>query len=404
MNPATLHQELSRRLSAEDHIPFAQFMELALYWPNGGYYARPRQGGQDFYTAPAAHPAFGALLVLQLEEMWRILGRPTPFVVLEPGAGWGHLALDVTSYACHLDPAFTQALRYVAIDRAAHPMPGPGALAHWVKASGVPLRGVTGCILANELFDAMPVHRLVMRGGHLRETFVISRQGRLSDVEGEPSTPALTERLSSEGVALAEGQQAEVCLALEPWLEEASHALERGFFLILDYGHPAQELYSPWRVGGTLRCYYMHTVSSSPYDYPGGQDITAHVDFTALVAAGQRCGLESYPLVTQGDFLRNLGLPMLVRRLAAAGVGQVRRDANRMAMLELARRGGMGDFRVLIQSKGVPPARLTGLEGPAPAWKERMVPLPLPLLDGLHLDLMAARYPHAAQDFEDLWR
>ena len=272
-----------------------------------------------------------------------------------------------------------------------------------MKSDGLPLRGVTGCILSNELFDAMPVHRIVMRGGRLLEVSVTLDRGRIAEVEGSPSTIGLEKRLADEGITLAEGQRAEVCLAVEPYLKEASQALERGFVLTVDYGHPAPELYSPARKGGTLRCYYQHTVSASPYDYPGGQDITAHVDFTALAAIGAKHGLESYPLITQGAFLRNLGLLEFQRRLAGAGLGGSERDANRMAMLEIARQGGMGDFKVLVQSKGVPKTRLTGLEGPSPAWKKRLARLPLPLLDARHLAVMAARYPHTVMGLDEVW-
>ncbi len=394
---------MADRFAKQGRLTFAEYMELALYWPGGGYYARPRTAGHDYFTAPAAHPAFGALLALQLEEMWETLGRPADFVVLEPGAGWGHLARDVAGYAGHLSPRFASALRYVAIDRVAAMPANLPSTVQWLRAAGVPLRHVTGVVLSNELFDALPVHRVVVRNGSLREVYVINDQGRLADAEGEPSSPALAQRLAEEGIALAEGQQAEVCLALAPWLREASDALERGFLLTIDYGHTAAELYGPQRLKGTLRCYFQHTVSASPYDYPGGQDITAHVDFTALERMGARHGLESYPLVRQGAFLRNLGLGDLQRRLTVADLRQGRRDANRMAMLEIARSGSMGDFRVLVQRKNAPASRLTGLEGPLPAWKERLARLPLPLLDDAHLEVMAARYPHLAGSYEDLW-
>lgn len=404
MEPTTLLLELKRRISTQGKITFAEFMELALYWPRGGYYAQSRAAGADFFTAPAAHPAFGALLSLQLEELWHTLGSPAPFVVVEPGAGWGHLAGDSIAYAQHLEPAFAASLHYIAIDRAARPPEGILPLVHWVQSQGLSLRGITGCIVSNELFDAMPVHRVVIRDGRLREVYVTFKDGKLAEEEDNPTTPALEHRLIDEGITLAEGQKAEVCLALNPWVQEASQTLERGYLLTVDYGHPASALYAPARTGGTLRCYYQHTVSASPYDYPGGQDITAHVDFTALAALGKRYGLESYPLITQGEFLRNLGLLDFQRRLANAGLPQPERDANRMAMLELARPGGMGDFKVLVQRKGAPEARLAGMVGPSPAWKDRLARLPLPLLTARHLAILAARYPQTTQNFDALWR
>ena len=186
---------------------------------------------------------------------------------------------------------------------------------------------------------------------------------------------------------------------------DTSAALERGFILTIDYGHAAQELYSRQRFQGTLRCYYQHTLAANPYVRVGEQDITAHVDFTAVANLGTRYGLRNQPLQTQTSFLSNLGLRTFQRRLAAFGLGQRERDANRMAMLELARPGGMGDFKVLVQSKNVDIPAMTGVHGASDEWRERVagLPLPLPLRDGEHLSLMEARYPHMAQNWEEGW-
>ncbi|MBI4340098.1 MAG: SAM-dependent methyltransferase [Chloroflexi bacterium] len=400
----SLDEELDRRLAAGGRMTFAQLMELALYWPRGGYYARPREAGRDYFTAPEAHPAFGALLALQLEEMWVRLGRPSSFTVAEQGAGGGALARDVTAYTRRLDEAFQEALRYVAVDLGWTPASEPGGLVRWVKASGLPFRGITGCILSNELLDALPVHRVVMRGGRLRELWVAREDGDLREVEGELSSSAVAAFLEDEGVALGEGQRAEVCLALEPWVEGVTQALERGYVLTVDYGHPAKQLYSLERSRGTLRCYYRNTLSANPYVHVGRQDMTAHVDFTAAARLGTRHGLVSAPLASQAAFLRNLGLGTLQRRLSSLGLPQRERDANSMALLELARPGGMGDFKVLVQGKGAPLDRLAGLGGGSPPWRERLASLPLPLLDSAHLSLLEGRYPHAGQPWEELWR
>ncbi|MCZ6789652.1 MAG: SAM-dependent methyltransferase [Chloroflexi bacterium] len=388
---------LKERIAVRGPVSFSEFMELALYWPHGGYYseAASERHPADFFTAPAAHPAYGALLSLQLEEMWQVLGRPPLFAIVEPGAGTGLLSLDILRYAQYLDPEFQRAVRYCAIDRSPrHRL--PGAVLEWIRAVGVPLRGLTGCVLSNELLDAFPVHRVTVREGRLQELFVGYKDGQFVEVIGEPSTAALSARLEAEGVTLAEGQRAEICLALEPWIQDAAASLERGFVLTVDYGHPAQALYAPERRGGSLRCYYRHTLSGNPYDRVGAQDITAHVDFTAVTALGERHGLSSHGLESQRVFLANLGLAGLQRKLTGQGLRQQERDANRMGMLELGRAGGMGEFKVLVQSKGIDEARLTGLEGGSSAWSRRLEELPLPLLGEEHLKLMEARYPHTA--------
>ena len=397
MTRPSLQDILLQRISEHGRITFAEFMELALYWPNGGYY--PRLGAaappQDYYTAPMAHPAFGALIALQLEEMWRLLDESSPFTVVEQGAGTGRLAADIRDFSQHLDSSFHGSLQYLAVDRAAAGTPSS------VEDAGV--SSIVGCILSNELLDAFPVHRVTVRDGKLREIYLTSQQDRLVELLDDVSTDDIPARLESEDVHLAEGQVAEVCLALEPWVRQAATMLQSGFVLTIDYGHPAADLYDIRRSQGTLRCYYRHTLSGDPYQHIGEQDITAHVDFTAVASLGQRYGLEPYPLLSQANFLNNLGLPLFMDRLYSEDLGQRERDANRMAMLDLVRPGGMGDFKALVQRKGTACHRLSGVHGASKEWEQRVRGLPLPRLSGQHVDLLAARYPHASEDWGGVW-
>ena len=186
------------------------------------------------------------------------------------------------------------------------------------------------------------------------------QEDRLVELLDDVSTDDIRARLESEDIYLAEGQVAEVCLELEPWARQAAMMLQRGFVLTIDYGYPSVDLYDVQRSQGTLRCYYRHTLTGNPYEHIGEQDITAHVDFTAVASLGQQYGLEPYPLLSQASFLNNLGLSLLMERLHSEDLGQRERDANRMAMLELARPGGMGDFKVLVQRKGTACHRLSG--------------------------------------------
>ncbi len=405
MHP-TLEETLTRRIAEQGKITFAEFMDLALYWPTGGYYTRMGTSGADtdYFTAPSAHPAFGALLAVQIEQMWVQLGRPDPFVVVEQGAGSGQLARDITTYASHLDTSFRHALRYVTTDGSVRPdSRGKDPPIQGILATGVPLKHITGCFLSNELLDAIPVHRVVFRDGQTREIYVTQRDGQFLEVEDEPSTPRIAYRLEEVQASLTEGQRAEVCLELDTWIEEVATALERGFVLTIDYGHTAQELYARQRLQGTLRCYFKHTLAGNPYVRVGYQDMTAHVDFTTIADLGARQGLCGYPLQTQASFLTNLGLRTFQQRLVSAELNQRERDANRMALLELARPGGMGDFKVLVQSKNVGDPGITGVHGASDQWRERLAGLPLPLLDADHLSLMEARYPHTAQSLGQSW-
>ena len=394
--PNPLKEELSHRLRTKGKIPFAEFMELALYWPRGGYYRGPSPTGAsgDFYTAPGAHPAFGSLLSLQLYQMWRLLKNPNPFWVVEPGAGNGLLGRDVVNFARRIDPAFRNSLQYLCLDPSISPSDHPPttSLVQPLASDGIPLTGVVGCILSNELFDAFPVHVVERRADRLQEVYVILRDARIVEELDEPSTPALQRRLDALGVELAEGQRAEINLAMSPWLADAARALKRGYIVTIDYGRQADELYSSQRLRGTLTTFYRHIQTDNPYLRIGRQDMTAQVDFTTLKSLGEGFDLTNLAYLTQAQLLSNLGLRRWIARLPSMGLPQHDRDANRMGMLQLIRPGGMGDFKVLIQGKNAPPTTLWSLQ-PSDELASLTQKLNPPLLTDRHVPLLQARYP-----------
>jgi len=393
----SVEAEIRGRIARDGRMTFADFMELALYHPLDGYYSRKSVDPHaDYYTSPAAHPAFGALIAVQLWGMWAAMDRPPRFHVLEVGAGSGLLGRDIVRYASHLPPAFLASLSYVALDR--RPARRESAeRVHQVQATGLPFRGVVGCVLSNELVDSFPVHRFEIRGGEPRETYLSVDDGRYVEVLDEPSTPLIARRLEGLAALPAEGHRGEVSLELTPWAEAVAAALDRGFAITIDYGHEADDLYSQERAQGTLQTFHRHTDGAGPYERIGTQDITAHVDFSALVAEGEAAGLRPLALTTQALFLRGLGFDRWRQRLGAEGLTQQERDANRMGMLDLVRLEGLGGFKVLVQEKGT---GITDADRLSPASDRE---LPLPLLGPDHLALMEARYPHAAWDPEDLW-
>ena len=398
-----LLRALRERIRAAGRITFAEFMEAALYAPSGGYYSRPKRiaAAGDFFTSPSAHPTFGALICAQFREMARLLDDPTPFTVLEMGAGDGTLARDIAAYAPGLDPGFAARLRYVAIDRAGggRDVPrtpaGPGP--ETVRASGLPIRGAVGCVLSNELLDSFPVHRFVIRGGAVRELYVALDGDRPVEEEGPPSTPAIEARLESISSLLPDGYRGEVNLGLDAWAADVSGALDRGFVLTVDYGHSVEDLYGPERSTGMLRCYYQHTLGADPFRNVGEQDITAHVDFSAVDAALRGRGFSRAGATTQAEFLGALGIRSMIRRLRVLCETQGALDANRMAMLALVKPDGLGAHKVVAHAKGIEAALLTGFRaGEPPAWTDD---LPVPLLDasGRHVPLLEGAYPHAAR-------
>ncbi len=386
--PSPAERAIRRRIARHGPITFAEYMARALYGP-GGYYTR-NSAGSDYYTSPQVHPAFGALLAVQLFQFWRLLSRPDPFFVIEPGAGAGLLARDVCNAASDLPEGFGDSLRYTAIDRSPgyRDARGPTLTKITGDALRLPFRNVTGCIISNELLDALPVHRVRMERGTLRELYVgiesdvaDGYEGRLVEIAGDPSTPGLERRLSDIGVNLSDGQTAEICLLLDDWAASVASALDMGFVLTIDYGRSADDLYDPvQRPHGTLVTYRSHHQTDAPLVDPGRQDITAQVDFTSVGLAGERAGLTTLGNTSQGSLLTRLGLQTMRRNAAppaGAGGGWItipidpegalpdvlaepfvpQPDDSRdwlTGLTHLARPGGLGDFRVLMQAKGLP--------------------------------------------------
>lgn len=401
MQAIDVQDELRSRIGERGPITFAEFMRVALYWPNGGYYAtRPAPGPQgDFFTAPLTHPVFGALVARQLAQMWRALGSPSPFWVLEPGAGTGTLGRDAARYAASADPAFAAALRYVGVDVRTAAAGAPA-----VRSDGMPFRGVRGVVLANELLDAMPVHRVTVADRELRELYVGLDGDGFEERAGEPSTPELARRLDSLGVTLSEGYRAEINLGLDAWCTDVAGALDQGYVLVIDYGHEAETYYDPSRRSGTLRCYAGHTLNADPYREPGAQDISVHVELTSLRAAAEAAGLAALGSASQASFLRALGFDayradIAGRRDLPASV----RTANLRALDTLVAPEGMGAFRVLAFGVGVEGA-LDGFADGAPDGLALRAPLaPLaPLATGEHMPLGGA--PERMPTWEELAR
>ena len=400
-SPSGAEEEVRRRIAEAGPITFAEFMDVALHWHGGGYYAARQAlgAGGDFYTAPLTHPVFGALVARQLADMWRSMGSPDRFWTVELGAGSGVLAQDVASAARDVDDAFARALRYACVDTA--PPPQGAKREWWARSVGTPLRGFSGVLLANELLDALPVHRVTVEGGALREIRVsVDRDGSLTETLAEPA-PALGQRLERLGVTLSEGFRAEVCLAMDGWLASAARALDRGYLLLIDYGHEADAYYDESRRRGTLRCYYQHTLNMDPYRRVGRQDISVHVETTSLRRAASAAGLSEAGSTTQSEFLRALGFDAYRDDVARRpGLGAPVRTANLRALDTLVAPTGMGAFRVLAFQKGIEPAgRLLGFGGGAPR-----VSAAAPLATSAHLPLGPATDDRPMPSWDDLFR
>jgi SAM-dependent MidA family methyltransferase len=365
-----LLEAIRAAIAASGPMTFARFMEIALYDPARGYYrgavARPGRPG-DFLTAPEASPIFGRTVARFAAAVHAAIGAPPTFDIREHGAGTGALAAPLAAALLVTDGG-PSAIRYLVAEvEPARVDAIRSALADLPNADVEPDDGrpIDGLVIANEVLDALPIHRVVRRGNVLREVHVgTARDGALIDVEADPSTPALADRLAAEAVELADGQHAEICLALEGWIERAAAELTRGVLLLVDYGHPAAELYDPRRrAAGTLATYQGHQVGEDPYRAIGRQDITAHVDVTAVERAAARAHLDHLGTTTQAEFLSRLGAgELLVAEQTSPGADLQSYLETRSALVRMIDPGAMGRFRVMAFGRGLDPgAALPGL-------------------------------------------
>jgi SAM-dependent MidA family methyltransferase len=367
-----LARQLLERIRAKGPLTFADYMRECLYDPEFGYYSRPEaRRFADFYTSVDVHPIFARLLARQLAEMWEALGSPAEFLVIEAGAGTGRLAAQILDFAARELRAFYAVLHYVAVEQSAARRAQHSVLlaphmscGRVISAAELPAEISVGCILSNELFDALPVHRVVVEGGALREVYVSADGEALVEELGPPATPEVETFFREQGITLQENQQAEAGLDACRWIMDAGRRLGRGFVLTVDYGKEAEELYDERHMRGTLLAYVGHRTSEEFLLAPGEQDLTAHVNFTALDLWGRRSGLARSGYVSQMEFLVALGRANEFGDLYEPGSSEVERVRARLKLKTLIYPEGMGQtFRVFVQQKGVPRARLTGLTG-----------------------------------------
>jgi SAM-dependent MidA family methyltransferase len=384
-----LRELIADRIRTSGPISFAEFMEISLYHPELGYYARAAQkSGRagDFFTSVDVGPIFGELLAKQFAEMWRVIQAQSPipnpqsagFDLVEGGAGSGRLARDVLDAAQRSDPDFYSAIRLSLVEQSAAARAaqietlGPHAALLSHSASALP-ETVHGVIYANELLDALPTHAVVMTDAGLREVFVDlalstlraplgrTEQGQGTTGSGQaarfverfeaPSTPRLAEYLSRAGVEMRVGWRAEVNLGAEDWTKRAAESLQRGFIVLIDYGHDERELYGASHSAGTLTSYKQHSQLADFLQEPGEADMTAHVDISAVTRAAERSGLDVLARLDQTYFMLGLG----ITDLEGLALHQ------RLAMKTLLLPGGLGStHKVLIFGKGVGKPALKG--------------------------------------------
>ena len=390
-----LRERIADEIRRDGPIPFSRYMELCLYEPELGYYSRPReQFGKagDFYTSSDVHAVFGRLLARQFEEMWRALGSPERVDLIELGPGRGLFACDVLDWSAKQFPEFARALRYALVEQSAHLRERlRERLAEHIAAgrakvfdtieSAASSAGENIIVFGNEFFDALPVevidHRGAVRvgieGGRFVESFV---------------SPSATENefLDLYGVRPEEGERVEVPLASLGWIDRIAECFtlpekadpstrtevlgrddnkrgKHGFAVLIDYGYTREEQLAG-RHRDTLMTYRQHRAIASPYEAPGEQDVTAHVNFTALRARGVEQGLEALALITQSQFLIGIGEhTQFADAFQDCKLPQERANVA-LQLKHLVTPGGMGEtFQVLVMAHHVDREKAASLSG-----------------------------------------
>jgi SAM-dependent MidA family methyltransferase len=352
-------------------ISFCQFMEMALYDPEEGYYmASHKQFGEggDFATSTEFHPLFGKMVAKQLAQMLGGFPQGIPLSLVEMGAGKGDLGELILQFFEEHYPHLYERIIYEVVERSPalracqgkrlrdYEQKGKVAWFENLKALKNPRRG---CLFSNELVDSFPVHRVQIIKGEIKEIFVTIEKGQWVESLLPPSTPALENYFKRLGIHLAEGAIAEVNLKAMDWMKEVGELLDSGYVMTVDYGYPAKQLYVPGRRKGTLMCYYRHGVEENPYTRIGLQDITSHVDFSSLVLEGKKAELEVLGFTDQLSFLMGLGISQEMEAMVKEKGPETLEFQRAKALLLPERMGKV--FKVLILGKKQPVINLDGL-------------------------------------------
>ncbi len=296
-------------IKSKGPISFYRFMEMCLYYPALGYYTNAENliGAKgDYYTGSYLSTALGTSIGRQVEEFWRLLEKK-PFTIVEYGAGMGYLTRDIINYLQANSQLYTQ-LQYVIIERSEIMRKRQQALLpgniNWYN-SLMEMAEFTGCVISNEVADNFPVHKVIMQK-QLMEVLVGYKNGFIEITA--PAKDAVTEYFNGLNVLLPEYYCTEANTDIMAWLHEISTRLTRGFMLTIDYGYPSSTLYNHQHSSGTLTCYRRHQVNFNPYQYIGKQDITAHVNFSALAHWGEINGFNLFEFTDQKSFLKKWGI------------------------------------------------------------------------------------------------
>jgi SAM-dependent MidA family methyltransferase len=341
-------------------IPFVRFMEQTLYHPEYGYYSSPKEklGPKgDYYTSPLVHSVFAKLLAKQIRQMAdSFIADNEPITLIEFGAGTGLLCQKIIE--SFREQGFPlHRLRYIIIERSRsfiarqkeRLLPYADRV-QWKET----IPSCTGIVFSNELIDAFPVHRIRVVNGLAHEIYIDWKGDRFVEQLIPVTSGPLHDYIDRVAIPLDHVVDFEINLLALDWIRSVGAALTKGFVMTIDYGYPAEQLYSATRKKGTFLCYHHHTVNEAPYERVGEQDMTSHVDFTSFAAAGEKAGLSVCGFTDQSHFLMGLGITDEMQQVADQMEQSESARKDFLAMKQLMAPDRMGKtFKILIQGKGV---------------------------------------------------
>lgn len=348
----TLKKIILNRISEKGRITFAEFMDMALYYPDLGYYQKENPFGVtgSFYTSVNASETFGFSIAksnLNIIKQFKL-----PSNICEMGAGSGMLANDILNYYRENAPEFYENVKYIIIEKSEYLIERQKDLlaAHHGKVEWVSFdefNNFEGVFFSNELVDAFPIHRVIRIGKDLKEIYVIYKDDKLQFFPDDFSTDELDDYIKKLKIKLVDKQIADINLESLRWIRSLGSKIKRGFVVTIDYGWTADKLYAPFRMDGTVTCYFKHKQNNDFFERIGEQDITAFVDFTALIEYGKEVGFDYVNLLPQSLYLVQSGILEYIPKATT--------DLQRASIKSLIiPEGGFGtNFHVLIQSKDI---------------------------------------------------
>lgn len=348
---------IKAKIKNKGPITFADFMELALYEPTYGYYCSGnvkigKEG--DFYTSPYVNKAFGSAIGNFISKSFELI-EDEDLALIELGAGKGVLALDILNHLKINNIEQYNQMTYHLIEQSDHSrneiketlIKHNDKLKLSSNLDDLKSNSISGVVISNELFDAIPFHRLKFRNESLSEIYVTLENGNFIETFDYPSKDELLKYFEDNNMELVEGQEIEINLKAKKILENINRVFKKGFIVNIDYGYLEDELFNPNRMKGTYKCIYKHSINETPYLNVGEQDITAHVDFSNLIRIGESLKINGFKYTTQGQFLIDWGILDIIEK-------NFENNAEIQAIKNLFLPELMGDkFKVLIQEKNL---------------------------------------------------